>query len=222
MKKLKMRSHKTSGRLIVFCGLDGCGKSTMIEMLKNELEERGFEVFLTKQPTNKMRTSAMFREFTDNPTKKGEEYRALSLLCVSDRLLHQKEEILRALSEGKIVICDRYYYSCLANLIARGFEKDRWIYDLSRYVIKPDIAFFLDLPVGTAMTRVRLRNEEKERYVNLELQYGLRKAFKKICNANGGVCIKSEGDVSDTYKKLKRAAKKQLKKITNKKSRKER
>lgn len=222
MKKLKMRPHKTSGKLIVFCGLDGCGKSTMIEMLKEELEEHGLEVFLTKQPTNKIRSSAMFREFTDNPTKKGEEYRALSLLCVSDRLLHQKEEILRSLSEGKIVICDRYYYSCLANLVARGFKRDRWIYELSRYIVKPDIAFFLDLPVGTAMTRVRLRNAEKERYVNLELQYCLRDAFIKICKKNGGICIKSEGDATDTYKKLKRSAGKRLKKIINKNNRKER
>lgn len=41
---LNMRPHGTRGLLITFCGLDGCGKSTMINMLREDLEFHGFDV----------------------------------------------------------------------------------------------------------------------------------------------------------------------------------
>ena len=51
MKKLKMRPNETEGYLFTFCGLDGCGKTTMLTRLKNDLEKH-YDVFLTKQPIN--------------------------------------------------------------------------------------------------------------------------------------------------------------------------
>ena len=68
MKALKMRKHTTDGLLIVFCGLDGCGKSTIIKMLAEWLEGYcGEEVFLTKQPTDFVRQSKIFRTYMDEP-----------------------------------------------------------------------------------------------------------------------------------------------------------
>ena len=51
MKSLKMRPNLTKGYLFTFCGLDGCGKTTMLTRLKEDLEKQ-YCVFLTKQPTN--------------------------------------------------------------------------------------------------------------------------------------------------------------------------
>ena len=50
MKRLKMRQNQTKGHLFTFCGLDGCGKTTMLAMLKADMEQE-HNVFLTKQPT---------------------------------------------------------------------------------------------------------------------------------------------------------------------------
>ena len=59
----------------------------------------------------------------------------------------------------------------LANLCARGYERDRWIYEIAKQSIPaPDLAFFLDVPVETAVARVRQRPEEKDRYIDMELQ----------------------------------------------------
>lgn len=49
--ELTMKPNRSSGLLFTFCGLDGCGKTTMIRRLKEALEERGLPVMLTKQPT---------------------------------------------------------------------------------------------------------------------------------------------------------------------------
>ena len=51
MKKLNMRGNNTGGMLITACGLDGCGKTTMLKRLTKDLEEK-HQVFITKQPTD--------------------------------------------------------------------------------------------------------------------------------------------------------------------------
>ena len=174
MIKMKMRENKTPGVLITVCGLDGCGKTTMMNRLISELKKT-HSVFVTKQPTNAVRESLIFRTYMDSPSYEAFDYRSLSLLAASDRLQHVNKVIEPELTEGKIVISDRYFYSCLANLRARGFKKDKWIYEIAKNIIKPDVAFFFDVPVDIAIERVRQRPEEADRYIDVELQYRLRK-----------------------------------------------
>lgn len=203
MKRLNMRRNQTEGYLFTFCGLDGCGKTTMLTMLKEDLEKE-HNVFLTKQPTNTVRKSEIFRTYMDHPNHTAFDYRSLSLLAASDRLQHGSKVIENEMAEGKIVISDRYFYSCLANLRARGFGKDRWIYEIAESVIKPDVAFFFDVPVDIAVKRVRSRETEKERYIDMELQYKLRDEYIKICKANNGVLISTEMPIEECYAVVKK------------------
>ena len=211
MKRLNMRENRTPGRLITFCGLDGCGKTTMIRRLFDELEST-HSIFLTKQPTNAVRKSEIFRNYMDCPDHNAFDYRSLSLLAASDRLQHVNKVIEPAMQHGGIVLSDRYFYSCLANLRARGFEKDDWIYEIAGSVIKPDLAFFIDVPVEVAVDRVRSRPEEKNRYIDIDLQYRLRKEYVDICFANGGILISTMEPEDDCYALVKKAVKEVLKK----------
>lgn len=199
MTPLKMFTNETPGLLITFCGLDGCGKTTMLNRLKDDLVKTE-HVVMTKQPTKAVRESEIFRTYMDNPNHEAFDYRSLSLLAASDRLQHVNKEILPKLEQGQIVLSDRYLYSCLANLRARGYTEDQWIYDVSKYVIKPDIAFFFDLPVETAISRVRSRKEEKDRYIDIELQYKLRREYLEICRANEGILIPTDIPVDESYR----------------------
>ena len=203
MKPLNMRPNETSGYLFSFCGLDGCGKTTMLTRLEKELGEK-FSTFMTKQPTNAVRESDIFRNYMDNPDHDAYDYRSLSLLAASDRLQHVNKVVEPQMAQGKVVISDRYFYSCLANLRARGFENDQWIYEIADSVVKPDVAFFFDVPVETAVKRVRSRIEEKDRYIDMELQYKLRDEYIKICRANNGVLISTEMPIEDCYAIVKR------------------
>lgn len=204
MNILRMYPHNERGKLITFCGLDGCGKSSMIKMLADDFKEKGMEIILTKQPTNAMRNTDIFRTFMDEADNSAYEYRALSLMAAADRIQHVNKVILPALREGKTVICDRYFYSCLANLCARGYKDDAWIYEISESIIKPDLAFFLDLPVELAVSRVRSRPEEKDRYIDMPLQYRLKELYKTISTINEGELVKSDMDINDTYSTIKR------------------
>lgn len=200
---LKMRSHGMRGKLITFCGLDGCGKSTMIKMLSEDLSNKGYNVFVTKQPTDMMRKTDIFRTYMDSPDHSQYQYRTLSLMAAADRIQHVNHVIMPALREGKIVICDRYFYSCLANLRARGFKNDTWIYEISaNEMIAPDVAFFLDVPVLAALARVKQRPEEKNRFIDIDLQYRLREEYKNIALMNQGVLLSSNEKPENTYKNI--------------------
>ena len=198
-----MRPNNTDGYLFTFCGLDGCGKTTMLTMLKDDLESK-YNVFLTKQPTNAVRESDIFRTYMDKPNHDAYDYRSLSLLAASDRLQHVNKIIKPQIEDGKIVISDRYFYSCLANLRARGFKNDKWIYEIAESVIKPDVAFFFDVPVKTAVKRVRSRIEEKDRYIDMKLQYNLRDEYIAICKANNGVLISTKMPIEECYAIVKK------------------
>ena len=203
MKKLKMIKNYTPGLLITFCGLDGCGKTTMIKMLTNELSEQGKRVIVTKQPTDFVRNSDIFRNYIDETDHTNYDYRSMSLFAASDRLQHVNKVILPELMSGNTVICDRYYYSCLANLISRQYTQDKWIYEIAEHIIKPDLSFFLDVPVSTSLSRIKQRPHEANRFIDIPLQYRLKKAYVEICNNNDGVLIMSENDVQTTYKKIR-------------------
>ena len=217
MKRLNMRKKAGGGFLITFCGLDGCGKTTMINRLKNDLLAN-CEVFLTKQPTESVRKSDIFRTYMDSPDHSNYDYRSLSLLAASDRVQHTSKVIEPALREGKIILSDRYFYSCLANLRARGFENDNWIYEIAENLIEPDVAFFFDVPVEIAVCRVRRRPEEKERYIDMELQYKLRQEYIEICNANNGILIQTEKPEDECYQIVKKTIERKLKNEHERKS----
>lgn len=201
--KLQMKPHNSDGLLITFCGLDGCGKTTLINKLKDYIEQLNIQVCLTKQPTPFVRKSVIFRNYMDSENHDDYDYRAVSLMAASDRIQHSNKVILPEIQKGKVVISDRYFYSCLANLQARGYEKDQWIYEIAKDIPRPDISFFLDVDVETAVWRVRQRAEEKDRYIDMQLQYRLRENYLKIAKENDGIIIPSSNSPEKTFKYIK-------------------
>ena len=211
MKELNMRQNQTPGLLITFCGLDGSGKSTMMERLIADLEPN-YSLFVTKQPTDAVRGSKIFRTYMDTPYHDAFDYRSLSLLAASDRIQHVNKLIEPQMDSGKIILCDRYFYSCLANLRARGYKDDKWIYEIASFVIRPDISFFFDVPVEEAVARIRKRPEEKDRYIDMDLQHKLREEYINICRKNGGILISTTQSKDESYAVIRNAVKKILKK----------
>ena len=208
MKRLNMKPHGQPGILITMCGLDGCGKTTMLTKLLEYFSKR--ELFVTKQPTDFVRKSDIFRTYMDSPDHSMYDYRSLSLMAASDRLQHVHKTIYPNLKQGKVVISDRYFYSCLANLRARGYTSDKWIYEISKSVFKPDFAFFFDVPVDIAICRVRQRPSERNRYIDYNLEQSLRKEYIEICKKNGGILISTEGSEEESYEKMIRIIERKL------------
>lgn len=128
--KVKLKKKNYPGRLIVFEGTDGAGKSTMIDMAKEYLSERiGAEnLIFVKQPTDISRKTKLFQKMIYCKNAADVNYRAMQLLTLSDRVQHGFEIIEPALEKGKTVICDRYIYTSVANMFARGYRKEKWFF----------------------------------------------------------------------------------------------
>ena len=73
-----------------------------------------------------------------------------------------------------------------------------------------DIAFFFDVPVEMAVSRVRSRAAEKDRYIDIDLQYKLREEYLDICRTNGGVLIPTILSEEESYALVKQEVRKVL------------
>jgi len=172
------------GTFIVLEGIDGAGKSTQAKLLKIWFEERGYEVVLTKEPTDTA-FGKLIRRLVLTGGREGIidgakiSHEAEALLFAADRAEHVDKLIKPSLEAGKIVISDRYFYSSLAYQWARGLDLE-WLIDLNRFAIRPDLVVLLDLPVKESMKRLRSRSIKSEFDKIYELQRRVRENYLKL------------------------------------------
>ena len=148
-----------SGLFITFEGIDGCGKSTQRDLLAEELERRGLDVLVTREPGG---------------TPIGEDIRKILvseasvhiapatelLLYVAARAQHVAELIRPALDAGRIVISDRYTDSTVAfQGHGRGLDLDiiQALNEFATASLKPNLTIVFDLDPAAARRRVRSR-----------------------------------------------------------------
>ncbi|MDR3062539.1 MAG: dTMP kinase [Methanobrevibacter sp.] len=169
---------------IVFEGIDGAGKSTQIQHLKEWLVESGFKAEIVVEPTNSD-VGKLIRKILRNPNATNENtQKTLGLLFAADRMLLM-DEIEKKENEKIAIISDRSFYSSLA--YQKPFE---WIKEINKYVKKPDIVLLLDLDEKSALSRI----EGEDTFENDEFLKNVRKNYLKmgeksnfkIINANTG------------------------------------
>lgn len=154
------------GFFIVLEGIDGSGKTTQARLLAETLRHRGYEVALTREPSDGPLGIWLRRYLASSPRRLSPEVELAWFLA--DRREHVEKIIRPALAEGKIVISDRYYYSSAAYQGARGLDPEAIIALNEAFAPQPDLVFLLELPVAEALRRrqqatgVRQLSESRE------------------------------------------------------------
>jgi len=143
-------------------GIDGSGKGTQTKLLNRWVKSKGFDTFLTMEPTAGP-IGVLLREFL----KKGElDPKTEALLFAADRSEHVKV-ILERLEEGKVVITERYFYSSVVYQGASGISVD-WIMELNRFAHVPDLVLVLDIQPEISLERITSKGNLRARLREME------------------------------------------------------
>lgn len=147
---------------ISFEGTEGVGKSTLIASLNKALNGE-HDVVLTREPGGTP-LAEQIRELLLAPQQDATQQEQMShatelLLIYAARAQHLDQVILPALSENKIVLCDRFVDASVAYQHGgRGMDKAQIDLLTNTFVAKmPDLTFWLDLPVEQGMQRAKNR-----------------------------------------------------------------
>ena len=168
-----------NGLFITFEGADGCGKTTQIELLDKYLKDKGLETLITREPGAKG-LGVKLREILLN--YEGEvSPKAESFLFLADRAQHVDCLIKPAITEGKIVLCDRHTDSTVAY---QGYGRELDIVqinylNLATGGLKPDLTIIFDIDVETSMQRVG-KNKDRMESAGVEFFNRVRCGYLEI------------------------------------------
>ncbi|WP_036507888.1 dTMP kinase [Nocardia aobensis] len=125
-----------TGKLITIDGAGGVGKSTTVASTVKYLRSIGLPAYATSQPSRTV-LGAHIRGHTDTYTGI-----ALACLVAGDRHHQQRDEIVPALDDEKLVVCDRYLPSSLVLQVLDGVPAER-VWQLNAGIRVPDVAVVL-------------------------------------------------------------------------------
>lgn len=148
---------------ITFEGIDGSGKSTQIQLLKEMLEKRNHVVTILREPGGNILSEQIRQLLLDS--KEQVDPRCELLLFTAARAQLVGGVIRPALEAGNIVICDRYIDSSVAYQgYGRGLsiESIESINDFATAGLIPDITFIFDLSVDDAAKRAGFRSNDNQ------------------------------------------------------------
>lgn len=151
---------KHTGALITFEGLDGCGKTTQVELETERLLRQGRAVTATKEPGG-TEVGRKIREIVLNGAEGPLSALTELALMFAARSQHIEEVILPALRSRTIVLCDRFTDSTTAYQgYGRGIPLDaiRALDSLLCHGVLPDLTLLLDIDPETAAQRTSSRN----------------------------------------------------------------
>lgn len=181
---LDFKRNVYPGRFIALEGIDGSGKTLQAARAAIELTKHGTKVWLTKNPTDG-EIGKFIRRFLSGEIQLPEV--SFQYIYSADRQV-QQVELLDRLKRGETVITDRYFWSALAYGVAD--RHDLYIEDsgnlllvqqslLSHYhqFVIPDITFFLDISVETALKRLQKMSKSKEIYETFDMLEKIKKGY---------------------------------------------
>ena len=166
------------GLFVTLEGIEGAGKSTVVDFIEDFLTKEGHVVIKTREPGGTV-IGEQIREILLKNENSTLTYDTELLLVFSARAQHIQEVILPALSLGKTILCDRFTDASYAYQGGgRGIDASR-INLLEKWVqgdLRPNLTLLFDLDVSIGMQRTKERSNA-DRFEREEINF-----FEKIRN----------------------------------------
>ncbi|MCI6774644.1 MAG: dTMP kinase [Methanobrevibacter boviskoreani] len=164
---------------IVFEGIDGAGKTTQIELLKDWLVNNGFQVETVVEPTDSDIGKLIRKLLQDENATSEYMQKTLGLLFAADRTLLMND-IESFQKENKVVISDRSFYSSLVYQ-----EPADWIEEINKFAKIPDMVILLDLDLKTSVSRT----EGKDEFENEEFLSSVKDKYLELADKHDNFTV---------------------------------
>lgn len=192
------------GVFIVMEGPDGSGKTTQINLLKEYLEEAGYECLITREPGGTV-IGEEIRQLILNPEHKEMSPVTEMLLYAASRAQLVHEVIGPALEEGKIVISDRFVDS---SIVYQGIARKLGISTVSAVnapgigIYRPDGIFFIDLSEAEGLRRKKeQKNLDRMEQEGIDFHHMVSEGYRKVLSGRPEVMKIDSGRSIDTIQK---------------------
>lgn len=192
------------GLFIVMEGPDGSGKTTQINLLKEYLEEAGYECLITREPGGTV-IGEEVRQLILNPEHKEMSPVTEMLLYAASRAQLVHEVIGPALEEGKIVISDRFVDS---SIVYQGIARKLGISTVSAVnapgigIYCPDGIFFIDLSEAEGLRRKKeQKNLDRMEQEGIDFHHMVSEGYRKVLSGRPEVMKIDGGRSIDTIQK---------------------
>jgi dTMP kinase len=159
-----------TGRFVVFEGLDGSGKTTQMVRIQKRLAGMGIHAVTTCEPTDGP-VGSLIRQMLAG--RIAIDPRTLAALFAADRtdhLLSPDTGVKALVEKGRMVLCDRYYFSSYA-YHAKDMDL-AWIITLNAMnaqILKPDLTLFIDVTPETCLERIRAGRNHLDMFERIDI-----------------------------------------------------
>jgi len=173
------------GLLITIEGMDGSGKTTQINMIRDYISEKGYNVVLVREPGS-TKISEKIRDIILDPANGTMAATTEMLLYASARAQLVAEIIKPAIENGSVVVCDRFIDSSIAYQgFGRGIDINT-IMDVNMAAMDgmmPNITFFIDISPEVALKR-RMASSTADRIEQERMEFHMKayEGYKRLAN----------------------------------------
>ncbi len=177
----------SKGLFISFEGTEGCGKSTQVKLLANQLTALGYRVRTLREPGGTPIGEEIRHTLKHSQHNHAMTAEAELLLMNASRAQLVREVIRPALAAGEIVVCDRFYDSTTAY---QGYgreldlEKVKAVIDFAVGETRPKLTLFLHVPPEVSAARLRSRQANLP-FVRDRIEEADRKFFERVAHGFG-------------------------------------
>lgn len=150
---------------ITFEGVEGCGKSSVLTKVYDELKKEGFDVIQTREPGG-VKIAEEIRKVLLDKENTMMDKRTEALLFAASRRQHLIEKVWPALKENKIVLCDRFIDSSLAYQGGGDGIGVNEVLNVNLFATEntfPDLTILFDIDPRVGLARI---NKNANREVN--------------------------------------------------------
>lgn len=192
------------GRLIVFEGVEGCGKTTQLEQLKQWLMQPGaarrpLDLVVTREPGGTelgRKLRSILLESTDEMIAARTEL----LLYAADRAQHVEGLLKPKLQAGALILCDRYVDSTIAY---QGYGRglDRQLIDQLNQIatsgLESDLTLWLNVDAASGLDRAQRRGSaDRMEKADLDFHRRVQQGFTDLAAAHPQRIVQIDGSRS--------------------------